>query len=272
MKETWEEIGSRTAKGGFKNEKEVANKFNNWKEDEDAQFWLQSMEYLLHEIDSVSAEPLGGQYKADVIVQVTKKDKSITKERISCKKQNKQGYNHIERRTVDFYTDQFGFCDITRVGLKKFCGEAGFSPQELFENGKISQTKYQQLQDTPLTRKKPPKEGAGGRFFIEELTTEERMAILEEFTSKLDEILSFILKGEGEFGADWMLITMKPNDELLFYLEPIEHAIERAKEGGVRQSRRKKSSFKIGTITVQRKGGTGGATNLQFKWTNIFPT
>ena len=86
---------------------------------------------------------------------------------------------------------------------------------------KISQIIYQQLQDTPLTRKKPPKEGAGGRFFIEELTSEERMAILEEFTSKLDEILSFILKGEGEFGADWILITMKPNDELLFYLEPI---------------------------------------------------
>ena len=30
-------LGSRTAKRGFKTEKDVANKFNNWRVDEDAQ-------------------------------------------------------------------------------------------------------------------------------------------------------------------------------------------------------------------------------------------
>lgn len=29
-------IGSQTAKNGFKNEKDIAKKFNNWKEDEEA--------------------------------------------------------------------------------------------------------------------------------------------------------------------------------------------------------------------------------------------
>jgi hypothetical protein len=30
-------LGSRTAKRGFKTEKDIARKFNNWQEDEDAQ-------------------------------------------------------------------------------------------------------------------------------------------------------------------------------------------------------------------------------------------
>lgn len=271
MGETWEDIGSRTARGGFENERDVAKKFNNWREDEDAQYWLRTMSYNLQEIAVVSAEPLGRQYKADLIVDISQRDGTITKERISCKKQNRQGYNHIERRTVDFYVEQFGFSELTRRALKKFCGEAEYSPQELVEAGKISQAEYRRLRDTPLTRSTPPREGAGGRFFLEEISPEERSAILEEFTAHLNEIFTFIIKGEGEFSADWLLITMKPNDSLLYYLEPIEHAITRAKEGGVRQSRPTQSSFKIGAITVQRKGGTGGATNLQFKWTNIFP-
>lgn len=33
-------LGSQTARDGFRNEQDVADKFNNWVEDEEAQKWL----------------------------------------------------------------------------------------------------------------------------------------------------------------------------------------------------------------------------------------
>lgn len=47
--------GSETAKNGFKNEKEVAEKFNHWKTDEEAKKWLVIMHYDLDEIEYVKA-------------------------------------------------------------------------------------------------------------------------------------------------------------------------------------------------------------------------
>jgi len=38
-------IGSSTAKGGFANERTIAEKFNNYKWDTDAQLWLRYMGY-----------------------------------------------------------------------------------------------------------------------------------------------------------------------------------------------------------------------------------
>ena len=46
--------GSQTAKAGFKNEKDIVNKFNNWKSDENAKSWLKIMGYKLNEIEYVA--------------------------------------------------------------------------------------------------------------------------------------------------------------------------------------------------------------------------
>ena len=63
--------GSEIAKGGFNNEQEVADKFNNWKKDLDAQKWLELMMYNLDEITSVKAEKIGGKgYKSDINVTI----------------------------------------------------------------------------------------------------------------------------------------------------------------------------------------------------------
>ena len=43
--------GSQTAKNGFKNEKEVAEKFNRWETDIEAQQWLVIMQYDLNDIE-----------------------------------------------------------------------------------------------------------------------------------------------------------------------------------------------------------------------------
>ena len=71
--------GSDIAKGGYNNEQEVADKFNNWQNDIDAQKWLETMMYSLDEIKSVHAEKIGEKgYKSDinVTINVTIKKKS----------------------------------------------------------------------------------------------------------------------------------------------------------------------------------------------------
>jgi len=49
------DLGSQTARGGFRNEDDVVAKFNNWQKDEDAQKWLLIMKYNLDEIEYVKA-------------------------------------------------------------------------------------------------------------------------------------------------------------------------------------------------------------------------
>ena len=63
--------GSQIAKGGFENEQSVANKFNDWKNDKDAQQWLKIMMYNLDEIEYVHAEKIGQRgYKSDINVVI----------------------------------------------------------------------------------------------------------------------------------------------------------------------------------------------------------
>jgi len=49
------EFGSRTAKGGFANERAICEKFNNWKKDDDAKLWLNIMGYDINKIGYVKA-------------------------------------------------------------------------------------------------------------------------------------------------------------------------------------------------------------------------
>ena len=50
--------GSEIAKSGFQSEKDIVNKFNNWKEDEDSKQWLKIMGYKLSEIVSVKSNTI----------------------------------------------------------------------------------------------------------------------------------------------------------------------------------------------------------------------
>lgn len=60
-------LGSKTAKGGFKNEKDVIARFNRWRKDEVAQAWLKAMNYHISDIEYVRATKVRGQYKADKV-------------------------------------------------------------------------------------------------------------------------------------------------------------------------------------------------------------
>src|SRR5438045_2120446 len=64
------ELGSQTAKNGFKNEDEIRDKFNNWSADDDAKTWLSLMGYKLGEIVTVTAiKPHGEKSDVDVTVK-----------------------------------------------------------------------------------------------------------------------------------------------------------------------------------------------------------
>ena len=95
--------------------------------------------------------------------------------------------------------------------------------------------------------------------------------VIEEFSSKQDEILSFVLRGKGKHQSRFMIITLENNDQGYdYHIDSIQNLIKLGK-GEVKKTSR--GNFKIGNhITVQRKGGTWGAHQLQFKWKNIFPS
>lgn len=269
--ETKEEIGSRTAKTGFKNEDRILSLFQNWDKNESSQYFLKFIcknENISYEsIKRIGAEKIGGRGgKADITIEIITAT-TIKKIGISLKKQEEKGYNHIDRREPGFFADKFNFSETARLALYKYCGIAGYSPVELYEKGKISQKEYETYKDTPH-KGKTHSEGRG-RFFLYELNNEEQNVLLNEFKNKQEMILAYILKGEGSLKADYLIITKHTaDDEYLFHIETIEETIIRAR-GNVLASKR--GSIHFGKMTAQRKGGTGGAWQIQFKWSNIFP-
>ena len=95
-----EKKGSQIAKEGFKNEKNVVNKFNNWQTDKDAQKWLEIMGYNISKIRNIIAKVIHG-HKADVQVQVIIEFHSIVEstQNIQVKLiSNLRGYNQIDKR------------------------------------------------------------------------------------------------------------------------------------------------------------------------------
>lgn len=271
--ETPQDIGSRTAKGGYDNENDIMAMFENWKTDKNAQDFLKVMGVKIEEIRKIIMKRVGGRKKTDIQLFIINSEKTV-KINLSLKKQNTQGYNHIGRNTVDHYCDLFVFSQLTRTGLKKYCGVPGYSPLDLLKSWKLDKRDYLNLRDIPEKITHSEEEAKGGRFFLDELPKKEVDSILSDFITKRDSILFHILSGnEPEYYVDWMIITKKDNNHIKLYLEPIGETMKRAK-GSVylsRTTQKSGSNLHIGPITVQKKGGTGGASQLQFKWKNIFP-
>ena len=100
--------GSKIAKDGFNNEKDIANKFINWENDDEAKSWLKTMGYDLKEIEYVYAEVIHG-YKTDVQVQVTIKLKKIIEaQNLQIKLvSNDKGFNQIDKRWIKNYKEMW---------------------------------------------------------------------------------------------------------------------------------------------------------------------
>lgn len=232
--------GSQTAKDGFRNEQEICDKFNHWQTDNEAKQWLTIMQYDLNEIEEVTAVVLHG-YKADINVQVQIKLKSaVDTENIQVKLvSNKKGFNQVDKRWLAHYREMWNIPEYIYKLLQHYTGEL-----------------------------KPYKLGVrdSRRMFIDELTTQEQHLLLEWFSNNKTLILSDIIKGRGQFSAEWILVAQRLNNNARWILVNINQALQHYSEGEVRVSPR--GSIYIGRVTVQRKGGDNGrdtANMLQFK-------
>lgn len=232
--------GSKIAKDGFKNEKDIANKFINWKDDIEAQQWLKTMGYNLNDIEYVYAEVLHG-YKTDVQVQVTIKLKNIIDaQNIQVKLvSNAKGFNQIDKRWIKNYAEMWEMPDNIVKLLKYYTGE--LEPYK---------------RDTRDKR----------RMFMDEFSEQEQNKILEYFEQNKMLIILDIVKGRGKFAAEWILVAQRYEDIFRWILKPINVAINHYSEGKVEITNR--GNLKIGRIGMQRKGGDAGretANMLQFK-------
>jgi len=236
-------LGSKTAKGGFTNEQDVIDRFNNWKTDKVAQEWLAEMNYKFDDIEFVKASKVRGQYKADIQVRITVLIKLKSQEDLQNLQvklvSNPQGFNQIDKRKVDKYVEFWNIPqDITKI-LKLFTGE-------------IAPTKSG-LRDSR-------------RMFLDEMSKSDQDKLVDFFKHNKILIVSDILKGRGEFSADWTLVILKMNGESRWVLKSINQVMNVFGAGDVRITR--EGSLKIGKIGMQRKGGDGGresAKLLQFK-------
>ena len=235
------ELGSRTAKEGFKNESFVIEIFNNWENESLAQEWLKAMGYNLREIENVNATKIKGSFKADVQVVVLvqiKLQKLQDVQNIQVKLvSNPQGFNQIDKRWLESYQELWNIPNDIYEILQYFVGEI---PPKI-ENPKDAR-----------------------RMFFNEFSINEQKKILRFFSENQALIVNDILKGRGQFASEWFLVILRL-ESLQWILKPINEVIN-FYSGKVEFS--PQGSLKIGKITMQRKGGDGGresAKMLQFK-------
>jgi len=230
-------LGSETAKNGFKNEDEIRDKFNDWRNDHDAREWLIAMNFDPSKIESVVAAKPHGE-KADVEITVTTAD-GVRKEGISIKLvSSANGFNQVDKRWLATYARMWKMPDDVHNSLKFFVGEV-----------------------PPAAKSRDPK-----RMYLNELSDDERQAVLDFFTANKDKIAADLIAGSGVHAARWVMVAYKATDDTRWVIRSASDAIKYFSEGDVELTRT--GNLKIGRITMQRKGGDGGretAKMLQFK-------
>ena len=263
------ELGSKTAKGGFANEKAICEKINFWRKDVEAQEWLKIMGYDIGKLNSVKAiqiptrikksdlskfevkEEEYGQFvrfkKTDAQIRIIIKIGNILKiENLSLKKANSNAdYNQIDKRAVEVYRDIWNFDDEIAFWLKLFTGEL----EPKIYSGQTGIIKFKDRR----------------RLFLNEMPEIIQKKIISFFKKNRIMVISDIIKGRGGLSADWILITKfnPKNETTTWTLRDINVAMNFFGSGEIYVS--PGGSLHIGRVTMQRKGGTPDPTKLQFK-------
>ncbi|MEO1928641.1 MAG: hypothetical protein ABGX26_08155 [Nautiliaceae bacterium] len=270
------EFGSSTAKGGFASEDKVVEKFNNWKNDKEAQVWLKILGCRLEDIKEVRAIGIPPQInkefarslglendedlqfkKADLQVQITVilSNGVIKRENISVKKANKNAnYNQVDKRKVDRYQKIWKFDDEIATILKLFTGE-------------IEPVKHPDLLCKYCGMTAEELEDCR-RIYLNYLKPKYLEKIIKFFSEKKFQILLDIIKGRGALAAEWLMVVRYDPDknETKWVLTNINTALDCFQIGDVKLTKKRKASLQLSNgIVMQRKGGTPDPTSLQFK-------
>ncbi len=265
---TREQIGSMTAKGGFINESDICDKFDNYLSDKDAQKWLSIMGYDFTKINTLKATPIPVRInkekaitlgvtpekydetikfkKADIQVRIEILiEDTLYVENISLKKSNKSaGFNQVDKRPVLTYAKIWNMDDDITKWLRIFTGD--ILPSEF-----LSKKELKDIRDER-------------RLFLDEVPSDKLNNIIEFFENNKTLVISDILRGRGGLSAEWFLVTRKGENDLVdWILKDINTVCNYYIQGDVIMSPR--GSLKIGKVTMQRKGGTPDPTSLQFK-------
>ena len=198
------------------------------------------MQYELTKIEYVKAIKIR-YYKTDAQVQVTIKTKAmVSVQNLQVKLvSNSKGFNQIDKRWVDKYIQMWNIPNHISELLKLYTGET-----------------------KPCIAKPKNKR----RMFANEFTANEQANILNWLTENKILIITDILKGRGQFAAEWILVAQRLNQDTRWVLKPMNFCLDFFGNGDVEITSR--GNFKIGKVTMQRKGGDAGretAKMLQFK-------
>ena len=189
--------GSQTAKDGFKNEQNICDKFNNWKFDNEAKQWLTIMKYNPDEIEYIKAIKLHG-YKADISIQI--KNSTINTENVQIKLvSNQKGFNQVDKRWLTHYKEMWDIPDNIHKLLQYYTGE--IKPYK------------QNVRDSR-------------RMFMDEFTEYEQKLLLSWFSNNKTLILNDIIKGRGQYCAEWILVARKINNNSQWKLININEALQ----------------------------------------------
>jgi hypothetical protein len=104
------------------------------------------------------------------------------------------------------------------------------------------------------------------RMWFCEMSENEIESVLKWIGDNKVLIVTDILRGRGEFCAEWVLVAQKTETDARWVLKNINEVMQHYSQGDVCLS--PKGSMSIGRILMQRKGGDGGAdtaNKLQFK-------
>lgn len=256
-----QEVGSYTAKGGFENEADIVLKFDNFKNDNEAQLWLKIMGYNFEKIQKLTATQIPPRINKETALSLGVTEKNLEEtttfkkadiqirleiiidniyhiENLSLKKANVgAGFNQVDKRPVDKYKSFWNIPTSVCNTLKLYTGE------------------------TPPNSELNLKDNR--RIFLNEIDKKKVDSLLKFFSDNKTIIFNDVLRGRGALSADWMLVTRKNNDSIDWILKDINFVCNFFAKGTVEVTKR--GNLKVGRMTVQRKGGTPDPKSLQFK-------
>jgi len=254
-------VGSYTARGGFENENDIVEKFNQYKTDNEAQLWLKIMGYDYLKIQQLKARQIPPRINKETALSLGVSESNLD-ESAAFKKADVQ-------IKLEIIIDEIYY--IENISIKKANVGAGFNQVD-----KRPVNKYKIIWDIPdsvcetlqlytgdLLPMNPEKVRDERRMFLDEMEKEKVEELKQFFTDNKTLVVNDVLRGRGSLSADWFLVTRRDGDKVDWILKDINFVCNYFSKGTVEVTDR--GNLKIGKMTAQRKGGTPDPKSLQFK-------